>query len=502
MHDSRAIGYWASVLLSGAIFVPPALADTASPQPSAEKNSVRHGRELFAHRWVPNDPRSAMGDGLGPLYNERSCAACHHQGGVGGGGPVNKNVDVLSVRLPSINNSARRQEFEKNLAALHAGFQTPTGVIPSITLHAHGTRKAYYQQRRSLLDKVVAGDDTEADDTIFAQVTDLLEQTDSSKRPPIRFQLTQRNTPALFGAGVLDQVSERTLETVRQRQSQSKRFPEVSGRIARINQRSPATNASSDSRRARGGARGVTRRVTRRVGRFGWRGQTPTLNEFVRGACANELGLAVSTQPQPVDPTNPKTDVLLDLTDRQCRNLLAYVADLPAPTPQWPDDEPQRDLAELGQVVFDKVGCIACHVETLGPAKFVYSDLLLHDMGPRLSDPFPAPTDTSISTVPGYYGGLMTIFSSTPPEQTRREWRTPPLWGVADSGPYLHDGRAETLAAAIVAHDGEARFAMINYLTSSSHEQLALLAFLRTLRAPDVRHAYEPSSAPASLASR
>lgn len=330
--------------------------------------------------------------------------------------------------------------------------------------------------------------------TVFAQVADLLEQTGRSKSPTIRFQLTQRNTPALFGAGLLDQVSERTLETFRQRQS--KKFPDVSGRIARINQRSTAPNARNNSRRGRANG------VTRRVGRFGWRGQTPTLNEFVRGACANELGLAVSTQPQPVDPTNPKTDVLLDLTDRQCRNLLAYVADLPAPTPKWPDDEQQRDLAEHGQVVFDKVGCVACHVETMGPAKFVYSDLLLHDMGPGLSDPFPAPTDTSISTVPGYYGGLMTIFSSTPAEQTRREWRTPPLWGVADSGPYLHDGRAETLAAAIVAHDGEARFATISYLTSSSHDQLALLAFLRTLRAPDTPHAYEQRPEPTSLTSR
>ena len=207
-------------------FVTPALADRASPQPPAEKNSVRQGRELFTHRWAPNDPRSAMGDGLGPVYNERSCAACHYQGGVGGGGPDDKNVDVLSVRMPSITSPARRQKFEKNLVDLHAGFQAPTGVIPSITLHVYGTQKAYYLRRRSLLEKVVAGDDAEANDTIFAHVADLLEQTGGWKNPTIRFQLTQRNTPALFGASVLDLVSERTLDTVRQRQS--KKFPEVS----------------------------------------------------------------------------------------------------------------------------------------------------------------------------------------------------------------------------------------------------------------------------------
>ncbi|MGZ6870150.1 MAG: hypothetical protein ACXVHI_07595 [Frankiaceae bacterium] len=46
------------------------------------------GRELFAREWVPNDSRSHGGDGLGPVYNDRSCLACHHQGGPGGGGLV------------------------------------------------------------------------------------------------------------------------------------------------------------------------------------------------------------------------------------------------------------------------------------------------------------------------------------------------------------------------------------------------------------------------------
>ena len=36
------------------------------------------------------------------------------------------------------------------------------------------------------------------------------------------------------------------------------------------------------------------------------------------------------------------------------------------------------------------------------------------------------------------------------------EWRTPPLWGLRDSAPYLHDGRAATLEEAIELHGGEA----------------------------------------------
>src|SRR5438067_486099 len=51
------------------------------------------GRELFRHEWTPGDPLT-KGDGLGPVFNARSCAECHRQGGLGGGGPIANNVTV------------------------------------------------------------------------------------------------------------------------------------------------------------------------------------------------------------------------------------------------------------------------------------------------------------------------------------------------------------------------------------------------------------------------
>ena len=66
----------------------------------------------------------------------------------------------------------------------------------------------------------------------------------------------------------------------------------------------------------------------------------------------------------------------------------------------------------------------------------------------------------------------------------QREWRTPPLWGVADSGPWLHDGRADTLDAAIRWHAGEAADAARNYRALSKDERQRIIAFLKTLRAP------------------
>src|SRR5207253_11135334 len=68
-----------------------------------------------------------------------------------------------------------------------------------------------------------------------------------------------------------------------------------------------------------------------------------------------------------------------------------------------------------------------------------------------------------------------------------REWRTPPLWGLRDSAPYLHDGRAGTLSAAVAMHGGEGlRSAQRLFrLTLRQRQQVEL--FLQSLAAPDPR---------------
>ena len=59
-------------------------------RPSREQ--LKLGLDLFTHEWQPNDPICHGGDGLGPVYNETSCVACHGQGGPGGAGPAGMNV--------------------------------------------------------------------------------------------------------------------------------------------------------------------------------------------------------------------------------------------------------------------------------------------------------------------------------------------------------------------------------------------------------------------------
>ena len=74
----------------------------------------------------------------------------------------------------------------------------------------------------------------------------------------------------------------------------------------------------------------------------------------------------------------------------------------------------------------------------------------------------------------------------------RQEWRTPPLWGVRDSGPYLHDGRADTLEQAIAFHGGQAASTTAKFFHLKPEERQQVIAFLKSLTAPDQK-ALEPS---------
>jgi len=65
-----------------------------------------------------------------------------------------------------------------------------------------------------------------------------------------------------------------------------------------------------------------------------------------------------------------------------------------------------------------------------------------------------------------------------------REWRTPPLWGLRDSAPYLHDGRAASVDEAIRLHDGEGYHAAKAFAALSNSQQTQVRAFLNSLAAP------------------
>jgi cytochrome c peroxidase len=91
----------------------------------------------------------------------------------------------------------------------------------------------------------------------------------------------------------------------------------------------------------------------------------------------------------------------------------------------------------------------------------LFSDLKRHDMGPGLAESFHLAS-----------------------EKQNREFITAKLWGVADTSPYLHDGRALTLNEAILSHGGEAQVARDTYASLSDRQKNHIIRFLNTLRNP------------------
>src|SRR5215470_6046826 len=65
--------------------------ERSQPQP-VDAQTAKSGEILFHHEWQPNDPLTKSGDGLGPVFNAKSCVACHNQSGPGGGGSNAHNV--------------------------------------------------------------------------------------------------------------------------------------------------------------------------------------------------------------------------------------------------------------------------------------------------------------------------------------------------------------------------------------------------------------------------
>jgi CxxC motif-containing protein (DUF1111 family) len=198
------------------------------------------------------------------------------------------------------------------------------------------------------------------------------------------------------------------------------------------------------------------------------------LVEFVRAACANELGLGNpgQAQPQPLGYPAYQT-VRFDLTLGQCDELTEFIRSLPRPIERIPAD--REDVANVkgGRSLFGSVGCADCHTPDVGSVRGLYSDLLLHEMGEDLEGggdyndrPLEDPTFS-----PG---------SGPLPA----EWRTPPLWGVARSAPYLHDGRAPTLEEAIRLHGGQGKDSAERFANLAPYERNQLLAFLKTLETP------------------
>lgn len=432
-------------------------------------NPIERGRTLFDWVWEPTTKPGMPGrsDGLGPLFNARSCAECHHQGGTGGSGSIDHNIDIITARpegaqpfqttffgAPNSNyqfsysfrinngqfeyqmgmgppgqggnnanfNRTTNAKSRKNLprpqqqtitldpgllARIHEGLR----FSPSVVLHKFSLDPTYREYRRN-----VAG-----------------------LHNGIQIDLTQRNTPSLFGLGLVDKIPDETILKQAARQKEL-------------------------------GLRGLVARTSDgHVGRFGWKAQKATLREFVEEAAAGELGLETTARHQGADPRGPAEPAPApDLSNAQIDSLWAFVASLPRPLSESQDEE------KVGRRLFKDVGCSACHVQKLGDVDGLYSDLLLHEMKSELRE-----------------SGSYLVFgvaTAAPPQPDRTNqqpgpshWRTSPLWGIQATAPYLHDGRAATLQQAITEHGGEAEPSARKFNKLSPAQKNHLLQFLQSL---------------------
>ena len=334
-----------------------------------------------------------VADGLGPVFNADSCAACHNVGATGGGS------DLVETRFGKITAGA----FDPMVS--HGG-----SLIQAKGIGVQGAC-------------TFVGEQVPAEATIRAG----------------------RRTTPLFGLGLVDSVP--GVELLVLAAIQARFQPATAGR-----------------------ANIVTDVVTGRpaVGKFGWKSQVPNLMHFSGDAYLNEMGITSPLFPNENCPQgdcsllawDPVADPEDDGTDvGRFNDFMRLLAPPPRPRLGW---------AELGgSVVFDRLGCASCHVRTLvtGPSPVEalrfrvfqpFSDFLLHDMG-SLGD--------------GIEQGLA----------RGTEMRTAPLWGLHLLTTFLHDGRATTIADAILAHDGQGRAARDRFAALSPDARARLLKFLGAL---------------------
>jgi CxxC motif-containing protein (DUF1111 family) len=136
----------------------------------------------------------------------------------------------------------------------------------------------------------------------------------------------------------------------------------------------------------------------------------------------------------------------------QIRQITAFVASLKTPNDSHAKDD------QAGSALFASAGCEECHTTRFhSGSDALYSDFLLHDMGPSLDD----------GIIQGQAQG--------------RDWRTTALRGAGLRRRFLHDGRATTIADAILAHDGEATSAVRKYRELDAASQRVIDRFVSNL---------------------
>lgn len=412
------------------------------------------GNGLFRKLWVSSPSSTLASDGLGPLYNARSCQRCHLKDGRGHPpeGPEDSAVSMfLRVSIPG-QNSALTREIEGYLATL----PDPT----------YGTQ---------LQDFSLPGHPAEYRlDITYEDIPVPLSggETAHLRKPTYRAvdlgygplhpaaMLSPRVAPQMIGLGLLEAIPAADI----------------------------LAGADPDDRDGDGisGRANVVWSVEfdqPMLGRFGLKAGAPTVREQSAAAFAGDIGLSTDLFPGGWGECTPAQSACRaaphgddDLrgveVDAQALDLVTfYSRNLAVPVRV----EAHEPLVLRGKKVFFDTGCNGCHRPAFVTHRlpdqpeqsfqliWPYSDMLLHDMGSGLADGRPEARATGT------------------------EWRTPPLWGigltkqVSGHTYFLHDGRARSLLEAILWHGGEAQSQRDAVTAMSPDDRAALIRFLESL---------------------
>jgi len=252
---------------------------------------------------------------------------------------------------------------------------------------------------------------------------------------------------------------------------------------------------------------------------FGWKGHQATLRGMIKEAFRAHMGVvALADQQQVRDGLLPgawfgdgpwydidRDGTNIEVDDGMVSTMVGYLAQLEVPIVIPPDEPLLLERFARGHAVFTRVECSTCHtpslplrrvdlvtraeqtenggsppvtidvardgrapkiepVDLIGSAFDVrlFSDLRRHDMGPGLAAAMSHPSA----------GGAI----------EPQLWLTRSLWGLADSAPYLHDGRALTVEDAVLAHGGEGQRSRDLFAALGDEERADLLVYLLSLR--------------------
>jgi CxxC motif-containing protein (DUF1111 family) len=398
------------------------------------------GNAFFNSAWIVAPATASARDGLGPLFNARSCDACHNNDGRGRPPERDGEQPVSLVLQFSTRTPGARGEPQGD-PSYGANFN-PFAVagVPA-------------EGKVSIAHEEIQGEFADGEPyVLLAPVYTFAELAYGPLAPDTTF--SPRVAPAVFGMGLLEAIPDASI--LEREDPDDANGDGISGRANRV------WDAAAE------------RKV---IGRLGWKANQPDVPRQIAAAFSTEMGMSTSLRPghacAPLQAlcANAPNGGEPEVSDEIFERIVAYQRMLGVPARRNVDSAQVRRGARL----FMDAGCETCHRATFRTGEVAdapwlsrqtihpLTDLLLHDMGPALAD------------------GRQDFDASG------QEWRTAPLWGlglqalVNGHTRLLHDGRARDASEAILWHGGEAERAKEAYRNMSREERAALLAFLDSL---------------------